>query len=140
MRYRSLWALILILTLIQVLVLPLLTIDAPWYDEVITYQRIGGPPFELSRNIVDVVARTAQFWSPLYFILLSIWGNLVGNSLFALRYWSLLVGLLAAVWVYRVAADLISRRTGLITVFLLSTSSFFCITTTICAPIPYTSC
>jgi len=125
MRYRSLWALILILTLIQVLVLPLLTIDAPWYDEVITYQRIGGPPFELSRNIVDVVARTAQFWSPLYFILLSIWGNLVGNSLFALRYWSLLVGLLAAVWVYRVAADLISRRTGLITVFLLSTSSFF---------------
>jgi hypothetical protein len=122
---RVLWMVVGVLLMAAAFVLPSLNMDAPWFDEVITYERIGGPPFDTSRNSLAVLARTIPFWAPLYFVLASIWGIVAGNSLFALRYGSLLLGMLAVAWMYRLGADVHSRRTGLIAAILLATSTFF---------------
>jgi len=103
----------------------LLNADALWFDEAKTALYTGFPPFE-PFSPIDVWQELAQWdpWqSPLYFMVLNLWTQVVGWSDFATRYLSLLTGMLAIAMVYRLGMSIHSRELGFYTVTILVGSS-----------------
>jgi hypothetical protein len=104
-----------------------LNTGAIWYDEWWSMRVVGGSfygPITPGETLTRLAADDP--WNaPAYFLLLNVWGKLVGWTHFAARMLSLLIGILAMAWVYRLGRDVAEARVGLYAAIILGTSAFF---------------
>ena len=124
--YHWLWVVGLILLLTAVTA-PLLNGEALRYDERWTLYNAGGDWYA-PMSLGDVWTRIAQddpWQSPGYFLILNVWGNLVGWSVLAARVFSPLMGALALAAMYRLGAEVAGRRVGVYSAAILAGSAFF---------------
>ncbi|MFZ4828287.1 MAG: glycosyltransferase family 39 protein [Phototrophicaceae bacterium] len=122
---------VVILLMTTALASALLTVDAVWFDEVMTYFFLGAGQFEPVRDLAGFFEwlLLADRWPPLYYLLYRQWGLMVGWSPTLGRIFSLYFGLLTLATTWRVAQDfapsgyknLLSRLAGII----LATSAFW---------------
>lgn len=103
-----------------------LQVDSMWHDEQLSLLYAGGLD-DSSFNPLGAVNRIIERESgqaPFYYMLLSIWGNLVGWSVMMSRTFSLLVGVLAIAWAYRLGSDIHSPFAGFCSAVILGASAF----------------
>lgn len=83
---------------------------------------LGGPysPYE----ILDSLARNSPNHTPLYFLVLSLWGQLTTTDILLARMLSLLIALLSAAMVYRLARDLLAPVAGNLAIIIFSSLAF----------------
>lgn len=94
--------------------------ESLWADEAWTAWAVRSP------YIQDVIGRVqGDVHPPLYFLLLYGWVRLVGDSALALRLFSMLAGSIGLAATYALGARLFDRRTGIIAMLILGTTSFF---------------
>ena len=101
--------------------------DSMWHDEQLSLLYAGGLT-DTPINPLDTVTRIIERESgqaPFYYMLLSIWGSLLGWTVFAARTFSLIVGVLAIAWAYRLGSDMHSPFAGLCSAIILGASAFF---------------
>ena len=120
------WAVPIILA---VAVLALRQID--WYpatyDEYFSMTNSGwviNQPY----SPIDVLKSLAQHspnHTPLYFLLLNLWGNLVGYELALGRVLTIFAALLALATTYRLSRDFVAPAGGLIALVVVSSSAFY---------------
>ncbi len=99
-----------------------------WYDEYWSLYYAGSTPQYGPASIGETwerVAVTEDTNPPGYYLLLNLWGQLAGWSVFATRAFSLLLGLLAVAWIYRLGADLGGPVAGIGAAVGLGLSAFF---------------
>lgn len=151
MQSRLSWAWVVpILLITTFLGSALLTYDAIWFDEWITYfitntGRIGEDPNLYGITTVEEMPICQDFlsydshtvlhtlcitaidnsWPPLFFLLLMLWDTLVGGVYFVDRIIALFIGLLSLSVTYRMARSMTDEKTGLIATLLLGTTVFF---------------
>lgn len=114
-----------ILLLANTLIAHHLTTDVFWFDELANLRKMGIPPYPPA-TLLDMISNVGVTkWPPAYNFVLLVWGNLVGWSEFATRTLSLLIGVLSVAMMYRLGTVFHSRRVGIISILLLSTSVFF---------------
>lgn len=104
-----------------------LNADMLWWDEYLSLRMVGGAHLQ-PRNLAEVwdkLATDNPWQTPGYFLLLDVWGGLVGWSPLAVRTLSLLAGLLAVALTYRLGRDLLSPRGGLYAAVGLAGSALF---------------
>lgn len=137
---KWLW-LIPILLLTTFLGSVLLTHDALWFDEWITYFITGTGAVDITTTQGTIcedipiegytvahmlcVAAMDNSWPPLFFALLMGWEWISGSSYFIDRILALFIGLLAVSSTYRMGRSLFDHKTGLIAALLLGTTVFF---------------
>ena len=127
LRSRHMGILIVIILAMSCVGITGIGADSIWLDEYLSLYYAGGMADE-TINAVDVVSRIVEResgQSPIYYVLLSIWGKLAGFSVFSARYFSLLCGLMSLAWVYRLGTDLYSPFAGLCAAIILGGSAFF---------------
>jgi len=91
-----------------------------WYDE---YTYIGsGIIYELpNKNFKTVIIEIAEDrHAPLYYLILSIWIGVFGDSELALRIPSVMFGILSILIIFYIGKELFNHKVGLISSFLLS--------------------
>lgn len=101
--------------------------DSMWHDEQLSLLYAGGLT-DTPINPLDTVTRIIERESgqaPFYYMLLSVWGSLLGWTVFAARLFSLMIGVLAIAWAYRLGADMHSPLAGLWSAIFLGASAFF---------------
>jgi hypothetical protein len=114
-----------ILLLANALIAHHLTTDVFWFDELANLRKMGVPPYP-SATLLEMINNVGVTkWPPAYNFVLLAWGNLVGWSEIATRTLSLLMGVLSIAMMYRLGIAFHSRRVGMISILLLSTSVFF---------------
>lgn len=105
-----------------------ITTNAIWLDETWSVYNAGGAPYE-PLSPLGIINRVAtedpRNAAPMYHLLLSGWGSLVGWSAFAIRYSSLVYGLLAVAFTYRLTRDMASPLAGLGAAVAIGTSALF---------------
>jgi hypothetical protein len=87
-----------------------------WTDEGWTTWAVSDPRLEVVLN--REIAQDRH--PPLYFIALSVWESLTGDSRLALRYLSIAAGILTVALTYRIATELFDQRVGQYAALLLS--------------------
>ncbi len=106
-----------------------LTFDSIWYDEWRSLVYIGkatvNDSAQMNGTLSRLVAESDALNPPAYYVLLSVWGTLVGADVLALRYFSVLLGVLTVAVIYRVGAQVYSRGVGLSAAAILGTMSMF---------------
>ena len=98
-----------------------------WVDEVISEDRAGAPLYgaRTPAEIWEHTAQTTYDQVPGYYMLLALWGNLLGWSEFSARLLSLMVGLLGVAWTYRLGREMHSPLAGLSAAVALGASALF---------------
>ncbi len=128
-RYRIWWWMIPLLLLTTLLGSSSLNADTIWYDEYWSLYYAGSMPHYGPGSLPDTWTRVASTFHELnppgYYLLLHIWGQLVGWTPFVARGLSLLIGLLAVAWIYRLARDLSTPLAGIGAAVALALSAFF---------------
>jgi uncharacterized membrane protein len=101
--------------------------DAIWLDEYWSLYNAGGAmmgPISPA-EVWNRIAERDPWQSPGYYLLLNLWGKVVGWTEFATRSLSLFGGLLAVAWTYRLGRDLISPFGGVAAAIALGLSAYF---------------
>ena len=78
-------------------------------------------PIEVLQSLV----RNSANHTPLYFLLLNLWGHLVGNAVAMGRTLTIFTGLLSLAITYRLARDFVAPIAGLIAIILLASNAFY---------------
>lgn len=115
----------LLLILVLTLLANLLTLESRglWQDEGLTLYQIRLPLEEVLRNQIPVAQYVTQNTvPPLYFVLVHLWGTVIGFSLWSVRAFSAFTGVLAVAALYRTGRTFASQRVGLIAALLLAIS------------------
>ncbi len=102
--------------------------DAIWWDELWTLRIAGALPDQPAATLGDVLAAQLSvdpYHPPLYYVLVNLWGRVVGWSPFALRTLSLLLGMVTVAVMYRAGAVLYGHRTARYAALLLAGSALF---------------
>lgn len=89
-----------------------------WTDEGWTIWAVQSHDFG---TVVDTLANDRH--PPAYFLALSAWSSLTGESRLALRYLSMMIGLLTVAAVYRIGHDQFGHRAGLYAALLMAVLS-----------------
>src|SRR5690606_967784 len=76
-------------------------------------------------EIVDSLQTHSPQHTPLYFVLLNLWGRVAGFTLVPLRAIAMLAGVLGLAAIYRLGADVASPRVGLYATLILAMNAFF---------------
>lgn len=76
-------------------------------------------------QVLESLQRNSANHSPLYFILLNIWGRLVGSEIALARVLTVFCGLLSLAMVYRLAREFIAPLAGLIALIIAASNTFF---------------
>ena len=76
-------------------------------------------------QVVQSLQKHSPDHTPLYFVLLSWWGQLVGTSLAAGRLLSVFISLMAMAMAYRLATDFVSPIAGLMALLILTSNAFY---------------
>ncbi len=108
------------------LVIPKLTADIYWLDEILTMETFGRDPRTPFQPLYRIRSNIEQVsrWPPAYYTFLPVWAELTGWNEFSTRYSSLLTGLLTIAVCYRLGREAGSARTGFFLVLLLGFSAF----------------
>ena len=103
-----------------------ITFDDLWYDEYRTMWYAGSVHYG-DISLAETWARVSEnaVQTPGYYLILNLWENLAGDSVFANRFPSLLYGLLAVAVIFRAGRELFSTLTGLSAAVMLGGSAFF---------------
>lgn len=127
------------LLLLAIFALSILHLDREslWYDEGwsawVVYDDFPAPeglrellryPLDSLRGVLSRIS-PADVHPPLYYLLLDVWTQLAGESVFSLRLLSLFAGLAALAITYRLGAHFFDPLSGLLAVLILGTMSFF---------------
>jgi len=96
-----------------------LDVQSIWWDEAHTWIVTQ---WGLLRGSWDLPVTVSFNHVPLYFVLMTGWVRLAGDSLFALRAFSALIGMLTPALAYLLARDLLGRRAGLAALAVLTFS------------------
>jgi hypothetical protein len=131
-----LWYVVLILLVMAGLCMAKMAHDSLWYDEVYSMYYAGGGtygPLSISETIDRVLAEQRHEKNPPgYYLLLNVWGHLVGWSEFATQAASMLAALITISVTYRLGADLertqqgdSTRGLGIGAAVVLAGSAFF---------------
>lgn len=89
-----------------------------WWDE-------GWTVYFATSDIPSMVARTAvDIHPPFYYLLLHLWGLLLGSSPFAIRFFSLSVGVLSAPLIFLLARRLFNPQVGLLAALVWAVAPF----------------
>jgi hypothetical protein len=113
---RSIFAAVGILILAAVVLIVDLNGISLWADEGWTIAATAEP------NPAAVVEEWVldDVHPPLYFVLLNIWRQFTGDTIFEMRYFAVLVTLVAVAAMYRLGAALFSVQAGLLAAFLFA--------------------
>jgi hypothetical protein len=125
---HKLWLLVIpLLLLVTLLGAHGFNADVIWGDESFSLLDAGLIVYEdhSPQQIWNSVSERNPVNTPMYFMLLSAWGHLVGEEIWLLRAMSLMFGLLAVAFLYRVGRDFFSPTIGLYAACILGTSFFF---------------
>lgn len=99
----------------------------PRTDEFISMYNVGwivdGPYSPI--DTLQSLAANSPDHTPLYFLLLNIWGHLVGADIATGRLLSVFTGLLSAAIIYRLTRDFVSPMAGVFAVIILASNTFF---------------
>lgn len=76
-------------------------------------------------DVLASVARNSPNHAPLYFILLNLWGHLVGHEIALLRVLTVFTGLLSLAMIYRLTRDFVAPLAGLLALIVLASNAFF---------------
>jgi hypothetical protein len=104
-----------------------LNTDGYWVDEVWSLRTAGGPtygPLSLA-GTWESVATIDAWQAPGFYLLLNLWGSIVGWSELATRTISLLFGVLSVAMMYRLGRDVHSPLAGIAAAVALTTSAFY---------------
>lgn len=128
MTRNPLWlALFIVIILVAVAIGTLgLQADSMWHDEQLSLLYAGGLD-DAGLNPLGAVNRIIERESgqaPFYYMLLSVWGNLVGWSVMMSRTFSLFMGVIAIAWAYRLGSDMHSPFAGFCSAVILGASAF----------------
>ena len=106
-----------------------LNADILWVDEMATVSAIGAenPPYTVAQIMAAPLAASDTSHSPIYYLSLAGWAQLVGWTQVALRYLSLLFGALSIAFMYRFVAEALDRRTALLAAALFAGSAIISI-------------
>ena len=102
-----------------------LNADVVWSDELYSVVFMGAPdpPFGPAQIIATLQIHSPDHM-PLYYIIGSVWSQIVGWSHFSLRFLSLIAGVLMIAWLYRFSTDALNPNTALVAAVLMMSSSF----------------
>ena len=99
----------------------------PRTDEFISMYNVGwivdGPYSPI--DTLHSLAANSPDHTPLYFLLLNIWGHLVGADVATGRLLSVFAGLLSAAMIYRLTRDFASPMAGVFALIILASNTFF---------------
>lgn len=99
----------------------------PRTDEFISMYNVGwivdGPYSPL--DTLESLATNSPDHTPLYFLLLNLWGHLVGADVATGRLLSLFAGLLGAAMIYRLTRDLVSPIAAIFALVILASNTFY---------------
>ena len=82
----------------------------------------------VSYSPIDVIESLAEFspnHTPGYFLLLNLWGRLVGHDVVLGRTLSILMALLSLAMIYRLARDFVAPAAGLFALVIVSCNAFY---------------
>ena len=99
----------------------------PRTDEFISMYNVGwivGGPYSPVDALQSLAANSPDH-TPLYFLLLNIWGHLVGADIATGRLLSVFAGMLSAAMIYRLTRDLASPMAGVIAATVLASNAFY---------------
>ncbi|MCA9883892.1 MAG: glycosyltransferase family 39 protein [Anaerolineae bacterium] len=103
----------------------MLNIDLLWGDEVLSYDHANLAPYS-QVSLGDQLERLYVRYptqSPTYFVILKIWGGLVGTEPLAIRSLSVFLGMIAIAMTYRLGTAAVNRRVGLYAATILAGST-----------------
>ncbi len=121
-----LWA-VPILLAVAALALRQIDLYPPTYDEFYSMMNSGwliDQPF----SPVDVLESLAEYspnHTPFYFLLLNIWGHLVGYEVALGRVFTAFAALLALTAIYRLSRDFVAPVAGLFALIVVSSNTFY---------------
>ena len=98
----------------------------PRTDEFISMYNVGwlvAGPFTPVEALVSLAANSPDH-TPLYFLLLNVWGHLVGADIATGRLLSVFAGLLSAAMIYRLTRDFASPMAAVIALIILASNAF----------------
>lgn len=96
-----------------------------WSDEGLSLYRAYQTPTDLLNGLIVIDGiETRDTNPPLYFLLLHIWRNLTGDTVFSLRYSGVLAGMLAVPLIFVLGSNLYGRWVGLAAALLMAISPF----------------
>ena len=115
--------------LIAVAALAIRQIDMypPTYDEFYSMFNSGwivNSPYS-PIEVLQSLARNSANHTPLYFVLLNLWGHLVGNAVAMGRTLTIFAGLLSLAMTYRLVRDFVAPIAGLFAIILLASNAFY---------------
>lgn len=99
----------------------------PRTDEFISMYNVGwivGGPYSPIDALQSLAANSPDH-TPLYFLLLNIWGHLVGADIATGRLLSVFAGLLSAAMIYRLTRDFVSPMAAVFAAIILASNTFF---------------
>lgn len=101
-------------------------VDALWLDEIISYTRSCAAQYGPG-SLFEVIDRTLPGggWSPTYYMLLNLWGQLAGWSALSARFLAFMLGFPTVALVYRMGRDMHSALAGVFAATVLSTTVLF---------------
>ena len=119
------WALPILLAL-ALLGIRAVDLYPPRTDEFISMYNVGwivdGPYSPI--DTLHSLAANSPDHTPLYFLLLNVWGHLVGADVATGRLLSVFAGLLSAAMIYRLTRDFVSPMAGVFALIILASNTF----------------
>ena len=76
-------------------------------------------------DVLQSLERNSANHTPLYFVLLNLWGHLIGNDVALGRMISVFAGLLALAMVYRLSKDFVAPIAGLFAIIIVASNAFY---------------
>jgi len=121
-RHRDLWVKVFALLVVFVaywLQTSTLTLQSLWFDEVMALEYTRGGLMETIRTIVQ-----PHHNGPLFYFLLFVWRQLVGDSDFAVRFLSVMFAVLTTPLLFQWAGKLLTWRTAATSAWFFAFSPF----------------
>ena len=121
-----LWA-VPVLLIVAALTFRQIDLDPPTADEFYSMYNAGwlvnGPYSPI--DVMQSLQRYSPNHTPGYFILLSIWGNLIGYDIALGRMLTIFSGLLSLAMTYRLARDFVAPVAGLFALIIVASNAFY---------------
>ena len=116
-----------VLLIVAALTFRQIDLDPPTADEFYSMNNTGwlvnGPYSPI--DVMQSLQRNSPNHTPGYFILLSIWGNLIGYDIALGRILTIFSGLLALAMTYRLTRDFVAPVAGLFALIIIASNAFY---------------
>jgi len=100
---------------------PLVELESPWFDEVVTLKHLGAESFS---DYMKLVRGDDEASQPLYMVLQYGWAKLFGPGYGAQRWFSIILAQVSLILVFLIGNRLQGATTGLLAALALASSAF----------------